>query len=515
MDMKISLQTVAMKSAAFPETARPTNVGWCFSVLDMKLSAHFFLVATLLSCCVTSCAGQSLKNGVPGKIIAFTGQSVILPCSTSVNNDQLTVEWSKEGLNPNIVFLYRHGCETFEEKNRVFLNRVNLFLDKVTSGNISLMISNVQLMDAGKYQCMIVWMNNPKVENILELVVGAASEPKLSVIPGLDGGVTLQCEANCWFPEPEVTFVDDQGKRISGDNPRRKSDESGCFTVTRRATVKTPINRVTCRVHEPQMNNTRDTEIYIPDDCFRSCTVFIVLLGIIILIGLCTCVSYLWKNNVGRQWLLGQSEKISNTDCQRNQDDVITELQRENEKLRNELHDKNCQIQTATEELKDLRSRQGPVLQHSQPTINKGPSTSFPGASEPIHHAPQESHHDSNTKPPGSSNSNHPNSANLPKEDSKPEVSRQNPASGPPAKRSSRHKSSPALFVIDDAPSSSSSSSSTSEKKHRVRTKSESLSCPNPPRSPRRHTISPLCNNRYTVLGELTESDTLLLCDQN
>lgn len=87
-------------------------------------------------------------------------------------------------------------------------------------------------------------MKSSKVIPFLMLVfVGAVSEPKLSVVPGVGRGVTLQCEANCWFPEPEVTFVDAQGNSISAENPKRDQDSRGCFTVTRRVTVQTAPNR--------------------------------------------------------------------------------------------------------------------------------------------------------------------------------------------------------------------------------------------------------------------------------
>ncbi len=87
-------------------------------------------------------------------------------------------------------------------------------------------------------------MESSKLTSCIILVfVVAASEPKLSVVPAVDGGVTLQCEASCWFPEPELTFLDEQGNNISAEDPKNNLDSSGCFTVTRRATVQTASNR--------------------------------------------------------------------------------------------------------------------------------------------------------------------------------------------------------------------------------------------------------------------------------
>lgn len=73
--------------------------------------------------------------------------------------------------------------------------------------------------------------------------IGAASEPKLSVVSAERGGVTLQCEASCWLPELEITFLDDQGKNIPADDPRRLQDTNGQYTVTRRVTLQAATNR--------------------------------------------------------------------------------------------------------------------------------------------------------------------------------------------------------------------------------------------------------------------------------
>ncbi|KAK2863326.1 hypothetical protein Q5P01_002859 [Channa striata] len=255
-----------------------------------------FLLPVLLSCCT----GESLVHSPSENILAFEGGVVILPCSfnVSASNDFPTVEWSKEGLKPNVVFLYRDGCETYEMKNQAFEYRTSLIPKELKNGNISLRISNLQLSDAGRYQCMKLWRNAPRDITTVELFVGAVFEPKLSVVSVECGGVTLQCEANYSFPEPEITFLDDEGNKILAEEPRSDKDESGSFTLKRRMAFHSATNRVTCRVHQPKFNLVRHTEIHVPAGSMRSCvpTTIITIGGTILFSALVSLMGVcIWK----------------------------------------------------------------------------------------------------------------------------------------------------------------------------------------------------------------------------
>ncbi|KAF1381017.1 hypothetical protein PFLUV_G00170060 [Perca fluviatilis] len=110
------------------------------------------------------------------------------------------------------------------------------------------------------YRCKRLEGDAPHNVTAVELVVAEG------------GGVTLQCKANCWLLEPQINFLDEQGKYIYAEEPKRDEDVHECFTVTRRVTLRdAAANRVTCRVHQPETNQTRETEIIIPVDGGRSC----------------------------------------------------------------------------------------------------------------------------------------------------------------------------------------------------------------------------------------------------
>ncbi|XP_029283728.1 putative selection and upkeep of intraepithelial T-cells protein 1 homolog, partial [Cottoperca gobio] len=236
--------------------------------------------------------GESSLPAAAETVLAFAGGEVLLPCSFNISagGDFPTVEWSKHGLQPNIVFLYRDGCETHEMKNPAFWYRSSLITRELKNGNISLRISDVQLADAGKYQCKRLWSKTRRDVTDVELVVAAVSEPKLSVVSSEGGGVTLQCEASCWLPEPEIIFLDDRGRIISAEEPKRDKDTGQCFTVRRRVTLQDAPNRVTCRVHQAATNQSHDTELLLPVG--RSCYVtFLPLLySLLYSLSYCSCV---------------------------------------------------------------------------------------------------------------------------------------------------------------------------------------------------------------------------------
>ncbi|XP_071315912.1 butyrophilin subfamily 3 member A2-like isoform X2 [Trachinotus anak] len=483
------------------------------------------LAAALLACCT----GETSDNGYKKEIRAFVGDTVTLPCHITITGDIPTMEWIRTEPAEAFAFVYRNGCETFAMKNPVFLYRTNLFLNEVKNGNFSLRISNVQLSDAGKYQCKIVQGKTSKVTNALELFVGAVSEPKLSVVPGARDGVTLQCESNCWFPEPEITFLDDQGNNISAENPKRGEDSRGCFTVTRRAFLPTATNRserVTCRVHQPQINQTRDTELCIPANYTCSCHVYqiIVVVAVIIIVILSFLVAFSFikqcrceSKRSSNQHTASRAAKGHDLRNKAGSTENATakQLRKKIQELESNLDDKEKLIQQLTEKLKDVRSKQSHVVcQHSQPTIDNSPSKSSPDISNPFSPRSHQFPQGNNPNPAASTNNNHPKPDNLPqRKDSKPGISIKNPTLVPLFKRGSDNNSIPARSASDGAASSSVSSASTSEGQPLVRSKSLSESRPHPhgARFQQRYTMSVQVQNRFSSLADLEEDSELLI----
>ncbi|KAF0029045.1 hypothetical protein F2P81_018150 [Scophthalmus maximus] len=406
----------------------------------------FLLFAVLLSYCA--------DNSVHAQIVASAGETVILPCYINVSRDIPTVEWSKVGPELNIAFLYRDGCETFEMKNPLFRYRTNLNMNEVKNGDVSLRMSDVRPSDAGKYQCLILHTRNSHVAATLELVVCAAAEPTLSrfQVPGV--GVTLQCEASGRSPQLEITFLDDQEKNISAGNLKRHQDPRGCVTVVRRVTVLTETNRVTCRVHQPPMNEPRDAHVYITDTVGRKIKSA--------------------KESREESETNGKKEVHRPTDPSHIVVNIPRQIWKEEEQG----------FKLQGKETQELKSKQTPVAFFQGLWIERSPPKSSSGFSKPSSRIRHRVSHGSNPNPVASPNNNDPESLNLPQnKDPKPGVPGQTPALVRPIKR---NLSSPALGAM----SSSSSSASSSKDTHLE--------------------YSVVTRNRYGVLSDLSEVSPLL-----
>ncbi|XP_078020072.1 CD276 antigen homolog [Epinephelus lanceolatus] len=182
-----------------------------------------------------------------------------------------TLEWKRFDLSQRFVHVLRAGQNLEHVKNPSYRGRTSLFTDELKRGNISLKLSKVQLSDRGIYHCDLPLMGK---QSSVKLVVasGAVSPPVIS-LAGIDrerGGVILNCESKSWYPEPEVLWLDGEGKLLSAGPTETVRGPDDLYTVSSRVTVeKRHSNSFTCRVQQRNINQTRETHIQVPDDFFK------------------------------------------------------------------------------------------------------------------------------------------------------------------------------------------------------------------------------------------------------
>ncbi|XP_044039897.1 golgin subfamily A member 6-like protein 22 isoform X4 [Siniperca chuatsi] len=220
---------------------------------------------------IHSCRGQYEVIGPPQPIVAGVGDDIILPChlKPAVDVTSEILEWKRSDLNPIFVHVRRAGQDLEKIRNPSYKGRTSLFTDELKHGNISLKLSKVQLSDKGTYEC---YMPVHDKQSSVELVVASdtVSSPDIS-LQGMDRnrGVILNCESAGWYPEPEVLWLDGEGKLVSVGPTETIRSPDGLYTVSSRVTVETRHgNNFTCRVQQQNINQTRETHIHVPDDFF-------------------------------------------------------------------------------------------------------------------------------------------------------------------------------------------------------------------------------------------------------
>lgn len=88
----------------------------------------------------------------PGNI----GQRSVLGCTfePNIQMDSITIQWAKEGV-AGLVHEFKGGKDHLQEQDPSFQGRTAMFVHQVMGGNASLELRDVQLSDAGTYQCSV------------------------------------------------------------------------------------------------------------------------------------------------------------------------------------------------------------------------------------------------------------------------------------------------------------------------------------------------------------------------
>ena len=88
------------------------------------------------------------------------------------------------------------------------------------------------------------------------------SQPEIS-LSGVKGDLlTWRCSSGCWFPEPEMSWLDSDGNNITAEPSVTEKPSDHCYVVQRTVTVAL-TEHVTCRVHLPHFNRTEETQHHI------------------------------------------------------------------------------------------------------------------------------------------------------------------------------------------------------------------------------------------------------------
>uniref|UniRef100_A0A672HJV2 Ig-like domain-containing protein n=1 Tax=Salarias fasciatus TaxID=181472 RepID=A0A672HJV2_SALFA len=206
-------------------------------------------------------------------VLAMLGVDVVLPCHLEPAADETksTVEWSRSDLSPRFVHLRRDGVDLPKKQHLSYAGRTHLSSSRLKHGDLSLRLSNVKLSDEGKYSCIVPGKTSTEVH----LLVGEWSEEALTSLSLYHHQIhnlktpngtscsmlVLCCESAGWYPEPELLWLDSEGKLLSAGPPRTLRGPDGLYSVSSRVTVETrPSNTFSCRVQQSNISQSRTAQ---------------------------------------------------------------------------------------------------------------------------------------------------------------------------------------------------------------------------------------------------------------
>ncbi|XP_035771211.1 coxsackievirus and adenovirus receptor-like isoform X2 [Neolamprologus brichardi] len=148
-------------------------------------------------CSILLLAGVFVSVSAEHKSIPVqSGQNVILPCQAPNDKGSIrVVKWTKPDLQKKIVHLYVDRRFDLEDQNPSFKNRVDLQDREMKNGDVSLILKDVTIDDAGTYECSVTQKKDlsPYITTItVDLdVINSEGQTSLPVERSVSGSVGL------------------------------------------------------------------------------------------------------------------------------------------------------------------------------------------------------------------------------------------------------------------------------------------------------------------------------------
>ncbi|XP_039869426.1 V-set domain-containing T-cell activation inhibitor 1-like [Simochromis diagramma] len=103
-----------------------------------------------------------------GQYAATIGEDVTLQCRAPRDAVVTVLEWSKPDLSvDDYVFFYRNERSYEKYQHSSFRGRVTLREAFMKDGDVSIVLKNVTVSDAGRYKCRIIMSNAASSERVL------------------------------------------------------------------------------------------------------------------------------------------------------------------------------------------------------------------------------------------------------------------------------------------------------------------------------------------------------------
>ncbi|MBN3296895.1 BT1A1 protein, partial [Amia calva] len=228
-------------------------------------------------------SGEKVKRTVVGSaqpVVGVWSQSITLPCHISppVFAVKMEVRWYRDRF-AKPVHLYKYGRDDQHIQDRDYRERTQLLKDQLSTGNVSLRLTDIRLSDRGVYHCFVDgggWHNQGQTELI---VTALGAQPSVSL--DRTGQSRLLFRSEGWYPEPEVTWRDRNGRDVTSLSstvvPR---DSQGLFTVNSHVNISQESNEFSCLVRGGIAGPDWGSRLHISEDFYPAVSGWLVLFSL-------------------------------------------------------------------------------------------------------------------------------------------------------------------------------------------------------------------------------------------
>ncbi|XP_030580210.1 polymeric immunoglobulin receptor-like [Archocentrus centrarchus] len=125
---------------------------------------------------------ENMEEAEQKFITAESGQNVTLACLVPTTSTIRVVKWSRADRGNQYVLLYQDGLFVPDDQDPSFKNRVELRDRQMKDGDVSVILKNVTINDAGTYECRVFTEETRTLKLIINITLRVVAPPP-AVIP--------------------------------------------------------------------------------------------------------------------------------------------------------------------------------------------------------------------------------------------------------------------------------------------------------------------------------------------
>ncbi|XP_054033070.1 butyrophilin subfamily 2 member A2 [Dryobates pubescens] len=258
-------------------------MGSCF----WWLAAIPFLTLQHRSCLA---AGELSSSPHRSSIVGLIGDRVLLPCHlpAGLSPEEVSVQWLfQRGPQQVTVSSYDRRAPE-EEPDESYQGRAEFFHSQLRAGNLSLLLKDIRSSDQGLYSCLISSQGTQQGASVLLQPAARGAVPSIHLKSHMKEGLGLSCQAEGWFPRPQLLWLDGQGqvlKELSTTKVTRMP--GGLYSVLASINLqRSSALEVSCRVVNSLLNATSESRVLISEVFFPTISKWLMTF----LLVLCLCM---------------------------------------------------------------------------------------------------------------------------------------------------------------------------------------------------------------------------------